>query len=213
MLGTVLLLVFTAQADAQDSTTREVRQLVTFKFQPGKTGAAIALFRDQALPLYRRNQPMLSFSGFREVESPESLDLIVVSAFRGMAGMDESNAALGAEAERAGTTVGAIYGGIGALSTSHRDEFVEMLAPLTNGDPTTSRLVALISYQLLPGEGPGFESHLRGTLVGWEKGAGISSATGRYLISDGWALLALPRLRFVGRLPRVLVGRGIGGGV
>ena len=55
-----------------------------------KTAEAIALFRDRALPLYERNEPMLSFRGLREVESPEPLDLIVVSAFRGMAGMDES---------------------------------------------------------------------------------------------------------------------------
>lgn len=41
-------------------------------------------FRDHAIPLYRRDEAMLSFRAFREIESPVALDLIVVSAFRGM---------------------------------------------------------------------------------------------------------------------------------
>ena len=180
------------QAEAQDTTPPEVRQLVTFKFQPGKTAEAIALFRERALPLYERNEPMLSFRGLREVESPEPLDLIVVSTFRSMAGMDASNAALRAEAARSGSSVGAIYGDIGALSISHHDQFVEMLGPLANGDPMSMRLVALVSYQLLPGEGPAFEQEMRRT-VRWERATGVPSATGRFLISDGWHYL-----RFIG---------------
>lgn len=171
----------------------EVRQLVTFQFQPGKTGEALAIFREQAVPLYEANEPMLSFRGFREVESPEPLDLIVVSAFQGMAGMDESNAALFAEAKRTGTSIGAIYGGIAALTVGHHDQFVEMLAKLDNEDPTSSRLVALVSYQLLPGEGRAFEQMLKMNLVPWEKEAGVPSSTGRFLISDGWHYL-----RFIG---------------
>ncbi len=45
----------------------EVRQLVTFKFSPGKSREAVALFRDEALPLYEATAPMLRFRGFREV--------------------------------------------------------------------------------------------------------------------------------------------------
>ena len=59
--------------------------------------------------------------------------------------MDLSNASLAAEAARSGTSVGAIYGKIGALSVSHHDQFVEMVAPWMNGDPTDKRLVALVS--------------------------------------------------------------------
>jgi len=77
---------------------------------------------------------MLSFRAFREVESPIALDLVAVRAFRGMAGMDESNASLRTMAEQAGTSLGAIYGRISALSVSHDDQFVEMLAPFVNGD-------------------------------------------------------------------------------
>ncbi len=182
-----------ADTSAQETTPPEVRQLVTFKFQPGKTGEAIAVYREQAIPLYQQNPSMLSFRGFGEVESPEALDLIVVSTFQGMAGMDASNAELRAAATRAGTSIGAVYGAIGSLSTSHHDQFVEMLEPLTNGDPSTARLVALVSYQLLPGAGAVFEEALRSTIVEWEKEGGIPSATGRFLISDGWHYL-----RFIG---------------
>ena len=88
----------------------EVRKLVTFKFSPGKSGDAIALFRDEALPLYEETPPKLRFRGFREAESPEPLDLIVVSTFRGMAGMDASNRTLRERAEKANTSMGELYG-------------------------------------------------------------------------------------------------------
>ena len=107
--------------------------------------------------------------------------------------MDDSNVELRAAATRSGTSIGAAYGAIGSLSMSHRDQFVEMLEPLRNGDPTTMRLVALISYQLVPGEGRAFEQAMLGTIVEWEKEAGVPSATGRFLISDGWQYL-----RFIG---------------
>lgn len=104
----------------------EVRQLVTFKFSPGKSRDAIALFRDEALPLDQETPPMLRFRGFREAESPEPLDLIVVSTFRGMAGMDASNRTLRERAEKANTSMGELYRRIGALTEHHRDEFIEV---------------------------------------------------------------------------------------
>ena len=185
----VLLQVLSGEVSAQEGGPPEVRQLVTLKFQPGKSGEAIAVFRDQALALYALNDPILSFRGFRGVESPESLDLIVVSAFQGMAGMDQSDASLAAEAARSGASVGEIYGKIGALSVSHHDQFVEMVAPLMNGDPTEKRLVALVSVQLLPGEGASFERLLADAVLPWEQAAGVPSATGRVLVSDGWHYL------------------------
>ncbi len=183
-----------AQDAAQDAPTLpEVRQLVTFQFQPGKTGEALSIFKEQALPLYDANEAMLFFRGFLEMESPEPLDLIVVSGFRGMAGMDASNDALRAAGNSPETRIGSIYGRIGALAVGHHDQFVEMLAGLENADPMDSRLVALVSYQLLPGEGRAFEQILKMSVVSWEKAAGVPSATGRFLISDGWHYL-----RFLG---------------
>jgi len=79
---------------AQVPVELEVRQIVTFSFLPGKSADAISIYRDQVTPLYEKVEAMLSFRGFREIESPVPFDLIAVSAFDGMAGMDDSNAML-----------------------------------------------------------------------------------------------------------------------
>ena len=103
-----------------------MRQLVTFKFSPGKSRDAITLFRDEALPLDQETPPMLRFRGFREAESPEPLDLIVVSTFRGMAGMDASNRTLRERTEKANRSMGELYRRTGALTEHHHDEFIEV---------------------------------------------------------------------------------------
>lgn len=178
---------------AQVPVESEVRQIVTFSFVPGSSAEALGVFRDQAIPLYEQDEAMLSFRGFREVESPIPLDLIVVSAFEGMAGMDDSNAALRALAEEAGSSIGAIYGRIGALSSGHTDQFVEMIPPLGTGDPSSRRLTAFVWYRVLPGQARAFERALETAIVPWEEATGVPSATGRFLVSDGWTYL-----RFLG---------------
>jgi len=189
LLLLALVVLAPQSAWAQEPVASEVRQIVTFSFLPGKAAEAIAVFRDQAMPLYEDNSPMLSFRGFREVESPTPLDLIVVSAFDGMAGMDDSNAALRSLAEAAGTSMGAIYGGIGALSSGHTDQFVEMLPALGTGDASSRRLTAFVWYRVVPGQTHDFETALETSIVPWEEGQGIRSATGRFLVSDGWDYL------------------------
>ena len=171
----------------------EVRQLVTFSFLPGKSTEALAVLRDRAIPLYANNEAMLSFRAFREVESPVSLDLIIVSAFAGMSGMDKSNANLSVLAAEAGTSIGAIYGRLGGLSSGHTDQFVEMLPSLGSGDPSSKRLTALVWYRNLPGEADAFEGALETAVVPWEESSHVPSATGRFLVSDGWHYL-----RFLG---------------
>lgn len=178
---------------AQAPVESEVRQLVTFTFLPGRAGDALSAYRDQAVPLYEANDALLSFRGFREVESPVPLDLIVVSAFEGMHGMDRSNERLRELAAEAGTSIGAIYGGLGALSSSHTDQFVEMVPALGSGDPSARRLTALVWYRIEPGQAPAFEAALGGSVSPWEVAKGIPAATGRFLVSDGWQYL-----RFVG---------------
>ena len=68
--------------------TPEVRQIVTFQFAPGRMAEALAIYRDQLRPIYEGIPALLRFRGYSEAESPEPLDLIVVSSYRGMAGMD-----------------------------------------------------------------------------------------------------------------------------
>lgn len=181
-----------ASLSAQVPFEGEVRQLVTFRFLPGRSGDALRIYTDDALPLYRAGTAMRSFRGLREVESPVPLDLVVVSSFDGMAGMDRSNEELRSLAGEAGTSIGAIYGSIGALSTSHDDQFVAMLPELGRGDPMTERLVALVWYRTVPGAQSRFERAL-GDLASWEADRDIPASSGRFLLSDGWT-----HLRFIG---------------
>lgn len=172
-------------AAAQAPMRGEVRQIVTFSFLPGRTPEALEAYRSEAVPLYRRDEAMRSFRAFREVESPVPLDLVVVSAFDGMAGMDRSNARLRELAETAGTSLGAVYGRIGAMASGHTDEFVAMLPELGAGDPASRRLTAFVRYRVVPGQAAAFEEAL-GPLAAWAAEAGVASSTGRFLLSDGW---------------------------
>jgi len=185
----LLLLAASGAADAQVPVEGEVRQIVTFSFQPGKSAEAFAVFQEQAVPLYREDTAMLSFRGFREVESPIPMDLMVVSSFQGMAGMDRSNAELREAAAAAGTSIGAIYGGIAALSSGHTDQFIEMLPRLGTGDPSTTRLTALVWYRTRPGEQLAFENALTVIATHDRQGSAIPSQVGRFLVSDGWDYL------------------------
>ncbi len=170
----------------------DVLQLVTFNFLPGKAGEALALYRDQAVPLYRQNADMVSFRAFREVESPVPLDLVVVSRFRGMKGMDASNGALRELASLAGTSIGALYGAISNLSAGHTDEFVTLIPGLGTGSALDGqRLTAFIRYQVVPGAQERFERVLHEQVAPWETRTGVVSETGRFLVSDGWHYLRL----------------------
>lgn len=167
----------------------EVRQWVTFKFLPGKSREAIEIFREEALPLYEATSPMLRFRGYREAESPEPLDLVVVSTFQGMAGMDASNRTLREHAQKTNSSIGALYGRIGALSENHKDEFVEVDPKLSWGGSDQARLVVLISLQIEPGRTSTYETLVRDRLVRWEAALGesvVGSDGGPFLVSDGW---------------------------
>ena len=176
---------------AQVPREGEVRQLVTFSFLPGRSGDAIRRYREGAVPLYQQDESMLTFRGFREVESPVALDLMVVSSFDGMAGMDASNARLREVAAAAGTSIGALYGELGALSSAHTDQFVEMLPALGTGDASSRRLTAFVWYRVTPGARPGFEAAMSEVVEGPDRSTGTPSATGRFLVSDGWDYLRM----------------------
>ena len=59
--------------------SREVRQLVTFRFLPGQTRAALDLYRASLVPIYRAVGEIRTVRMFGEVERPEPLDLMVVT--------------------------------------------------------------------------------------------------------------------------------------
>ncbi len=169
-------------------STSDVRQIVSFRFLPGRTAEAIQLFRDEAKPLYEANAPMLRFRAYREVESPEPLDLVVISSFRGMEGMDASNRALSEEAARRGTSVSEIYGRIAGGSSGHRDEFVEMDPRLSWGDVDGTSLVVLVRVRIAPGRRSDYDTLLRERVAPWERESRLlaGSESGRFLLSDGF---------------------------
>ncbi len=138
----------------------EVRQLVTFRFQPGRTADALELFAEVLRPIYRSTAALLRFRGYREAESPEPLDLIVVSTFAGMAGMDAANAQQRAAAEAAGTSMGALYGRLGSFAQFHHDQFVEMMPGLVRPGSASSSAPLLMLESVgravsAAGPGPG----------------------------------------------------------
>lgn len=118
-----------AQAKTQRS---DVRQIVTFLFLPGMTDSATAVYRRELRPAYVADTAMRRFRAYREVESPEPLDLIVISSFDGMEGMDASNAALRALTS-SGRSVFQWYGTLSSITQHHHDQFAEMLPLLAAG--------------------------------------------------------------------------------
>lgn len=190
-VGVMAFALSALPVSAQVPVDGEVRQLVTFLFQPGRSAEVYQLYRESAIPLYRQNPAMLSVRGLREVESPTPLDLVLVSAFHGMEGMDESNGTLRRLSAEAGTSIGGLYGQIAALSQHHYDEFIEMLPLLGGGDPSASRLVAIVRYRLVPGDREAFFTDLAQVVVPWERARGQAVSTGRFLLSDGWDVMRI----------------------
>jgi len=181
----VAVILSTAPARAQVPFPGEVRQIVTLSFVPGAVDEAVEVFREHALPAYRDDPHIRSFRSFREIESSIPLDLIAVSSFEGMAGMDRSNAALG------NLGIGAFYGAILPLTTSHHDQFIAMLPELGRGDPSSAARTAFLWYRIDPGRQPDFQQRVDQTLLPLERELDIPSATGHFLLSDGWHYLRI----------------------
>ena len=183
-LCSTLGLAAQTESDPGSAGAPDVIQIVTFRFATGQSGKAIEAFRDLALPLYEQDPDLLEFRAYREVESPTALDLVVISRFHGMAGMDRSNATLRSLATETGGGIGAVYGAIGAMSVGHTDEFVEIAVGASLGSMDTSRLVVLeyleaaetiqttsVSDRTLPSDHPGVTGGIAGPLLvgdGWE---------------------------------------------
>ncbi len=178
------LLLLAVPAAAQLPVEGEVRQIVSFTFVPGASGEVVDLYRDRALPLYRGDEARLNVRVFREVESPRPVDLVVMSGFEGMEGMDRSNEALREQG------IASVYGEIAARTTGHTAEFVEMLPRLGGGDPAATPLTVFVRYRLVPDSAEAFETALI-RLSAWERDVEIPAVTGRFLISDGWDYLRI----------------------
>jgi hypothetical protein len=175
-------------APRQFRSTPEVRQVVTFRFQPGRARDAVHAFEQLLAPVYRETAAIVRFRAYREAESPEPLDLIVVTTVRGLAGMDELNRQL-----RERPAAGDAYERLSQMSDGHHDAFVEMVDELRFGDADAARLLVFDWLQVAPGGRANYERLLQIHSTPWERSLGKvrSSETGRCLVCDGWDYLRI----------------------
>ncbi len=194
--GLSVIAVFGANlAMAQADAPREVRQIVTFQFAPGRMAEAVAIYRDQLRPIYNGIPALLRFRGFSESESPEPLDLIVVSSYRGMAGMDLANEGL-RRPGATGASALSLYGTLSAMTVGHHDQFVEIVPSLS--DSAGAGGLTVFEYvRLAPGSADEFERLLHDQVRPFEREHQLVvwSETGRMLVSDGWDYLRIFGIR------------------
>jgi hypothetical protein len=172
---------------------REVRQLVTFRFLPGQTRAALDLYRAFLVPIYREIEPMRTVRLFGEVESPEPLDLVVVTHYADMAGMDRANRLL-RQLPGDRPPIGELYRQVADLSLGHHDQFVEVLSPPAIAGTPDGLLEVLEFLRVSAGAGAGFERQMLGVVHPWEQETPlrdivVRSETARFLVADGWDYL------------------------
>ncbi len=183
------------RAQRSDAPVPEVRQIVTFLFQPGRSAEAAAIYEAQLKPIYADVAPMMRFRAYREAESPEPLDLVVVTSYRGMAGMDAANETL-RRPHVSGRSAFALYGTLSAMTQSHHDQFVEMLPPI-GPTPDDSAGITVFEYlRVSTADQPRFV-RLLDPFRRAEQAAGLYrwSEMGRMLVSDGWDFLRIHHMR------------------
>lgn len=190
----------TARIEQPSVESREVRHLVTFRFLPGQLPAAMDVYRGQVLPLYRETEPMKTVRFLMEAESPEPLDLMVVTHYADMAAMDRANRLLEERPPDGGPGIGLSYRQIGDLSLGHTDQFVEVLSPVGPMPPPDRVIDVLEFLRLTPGTGPAFERQVLGVVHPWEQDTPIRdivlrSETARFLVGDGWDYLRTYTIR------------------
>jgi hypothetical protein len=193
--GVALILVGTGSHPAAQprAESREVRQLVTFRFLPGQTRAALDVYRSALLPIYRAVDAMRTVRVYAEVESPEPLDLMVVTHYADMAGMDRANRALRALPPD-GPSIGQLYRQVADLSLGHHDQFVEVISP-PNVAATPDGLLEVLEFLRIQGGGDGtFERQMLDVVHPWEeelpvRNLIVRSETARFLVADGWDYL------------------------
>lgn len=179
--------------------SREVRQLVTFRFLPGQTRTALDVYRTGILPVYRGVESMRTVRLLGEVESPEPLDLMVVTHYADMAGMDRANQALRA-LPADGPTIGQLYQQVADLSLGHHDQFVEVVSPPVSPGSSDGLLEVLEFVRVSAGAQGAFERQMLQVVHPWEEDQPIRqlvprTETARFLLADGWDYLRIYAVR------------------
>lgn len=188
-----------AVAAGQLAESREVRQLVTFRFVPGQARAAREIYRRQLMPIYRSVEAMRQVRAFGEAESPEPLDLVIVTHYADLAAMDRANHALEQPAPDR-PSVAFLYSQLANLSLGHTDQFVEVISPPLSAAPDDT-LEVLEFLRLEPGFAEPFEQQVLAAVHAWEqdddevRALVIRSETARFLVADGWDYLRTYAIR------------------
>jgi len=177
----------------------EVRQIVTFLFQPGRAGEAMSIYEKQLQPIYTDVAPLRRFRAYREAESPEPLDLVVISSYDGMAGMDAANVAL-RRPHASGQSAFALYGTLSAMTQTHHDQFVEMIPALGDSTADGADLTVFEYVRVAPGMQTRFSTLLFTSIRPFERARRLYawSETGRMLVSDGWDFVRIYGIRSLG---------------
>jgi hypothetical protein len=177
----------------------DVRQIVTFLFQPGRSAEALAIYERQLKPIYENLPDMRRFRAYREVESPEPLDLVVVSSYNGMAGMDAANDGL-RRAPASGPGALALYGQLSNMAQHHHDQFIEMVPALSDSGFAPAPLTVFEYTRIAPGQRAAFETLMRQTVRPFEQQDRpyLWAEYGRVLLSDSWDVVRIFGIRNLG---------------
>lgn len=210
----VVALVTAAASPAgarQPVESREVRQLVTFRFLPGQGRAARDIYRRQLVPIYREVEAMRHVRVFGEAESPEPLDLMVVTHYADLAAMDRANRALEQPAPDR-PAVAFLYTQLANLSLGHHDQFVEVISPPATAAPDDT-LEVLEFLRLEPGFAEPFEQQVLASVHAWEqedevRAHVVRSETARFLVADGWDYLRTYAVRSLSAWQAYTAARG-----
>lgn len=186
----LLLATSSARLAAQNTaatTGGEVRQIVTFLWQTGSAEQAAGIYERSLKPIYTGVPALKRFRAYREVESAEPLDLVVVSAYESMAGMEAANEAL-RRPNASGETAFAVYGRLSAMTQHHHDQFVEMLPAMSDSVKEGSELTVFEYIRVTPGAQTRFATLLFTFIRPFERARSVYlwSETGRMLVSDGF---------------------------
>jgi hypothetical protein len=193
-----------ARASAQPLLeAREVRQIVTFRFLPGQLSAVLEIYATHLLPIYREIEAIRMVRLLTEAESPEPLDLMVITHYDTLAGMDRANDALARQVPDR-PSVGELYRQIADLSLGHTDQFVELVSPATVTPVGEQPVLEVLEFlRIAAAGGPMFERHALSVVHPWEQETSIRdillrSETSRFLIADGWDHLRTYAVRSLG---------------
>jgi hypothetical protein len=200
--GVMFALAVQSPLKAQNTaatTGGEVRQIVTFLFQPGRLADALAIYEKQLKPIYTGLSSLRRFRGYREAESPEPLDLIVISTYDSMSAMDAANDEL-RKPNATGQSALSLYGALSAMTQSHHDQFVEMLPALSDSSTGAADLTVFEYVRVAPGAQRRYPTLLFTFIRPFERERALYawSETGRMLVSDGWDFVRMFGIRSLG---------------